>query len=429
LHQNDLSPATGNARKHRGTGKRSGSGPGRRIQIVAVGIVVVLIVAYFAVHYSRSRSENELASVTKEQMAVPPAVVVVTAQKAPSVYSLALPGDTAAWFASTIYARVDGYVGQWFVDIGDHVKKGQVLATIETPDLDASRAASVAKLKAAEAEVLVRRAQAGFAKTTYDRWRNSPKGVVSEQETESKKADYSSAAAQINAALAQASADQGDIDRLTALSRFKKVTAPYDGTIIQRGIDIGNLVTAGSTASTTLLYRVTRDDPIRVFVDAPQNVAAEMTVGRSVTILASDMPGHPFHGKITRTADAVDPQSRTLRVEVDIPNPDDLLVPGLYVQAAFQLEAKGRVQVPASAMVFRSKGPQVAVVGKEGRVKFNDVEIARDDGDVVELGSGVSPGDQIVLNISNQIADGEKVAVTVQDQGLASAAPVPLPAR
>jgi RND family efflux transporter MFP subunit len=412
----------------RATDKATGRGPaaapagtGRRLQIFAVLVAIVLIVGFFAVNYSRNRDADQLAAETKHDAAVPPPVVVIAAQPTPTAASLTLPGNTAAWYASTIYARVSGYVGQWYVDIGDHVKKGQVLATIETPDLDAELAAAEAKLKSVDADVHVRQAQAAFAKTTYERWRDSPKGVVSEQERDSKKADYGSAAAQLNAAIADVTADQGDVDRLLALTRFKKVTAPYDGIITQRRIDIGNLVTAGSNSSTTPLYRMSSDDPMRVFVDAPQRVAADMIDGTSAAMTANDLSDRVFHGIITRTANAIDPTSRTLHVEVDVPNPHGVLVPGMYVEVAFQLKSRGAVQVPASAMIYRTAGPQVATVGADNRVKFHDVSIARDDGNVVEIDSSIKAGDRVVLNISNEIADGTKVTVAGVAPGLASA--------
>lgn len=401
--------------------QKASPGTGRRVQVFAVAVAIALAVGFFLVYTARDQATADLATETKQQAALPPPVVVTIAQKAPASTALSLPGNTAAWYESTIYARVSGYVGQWFVDIGDHVKKGQVLATIETPDLDAQLAAAQAKLKSADADVGVRKAQAEFAKTTYQRWRDSPTGVVSQQERESKKADFGSAAAQLNAALANVSADQGEVDRLLALTQFKKVTAPYDGTIIERRIDIGNLVTAGSTTNTTSLYRMAQDNPMRIFVEAPQSTAADMIVGLAATIVANDLPHTAFRGKITRTANAIDPQSRTLRVEADVSNPHDLLVPGMYVEVAFQLKARGTVEVPASAMLYRSTGPEVALVGADNRVVFRPVTIARDDGNLLEIGSGITAGDRVVLNISNEIADGAKVTVTGQAPGLASA--------
>lgn len=425
--------ARGATATHHGGGHRNptafGGGTGRRLKIMAGTFAIVLVVAFIVVNRLRHGDEEKLAAATARQASLPPAVVVVNAERAKPTVSLTLPGTTAAWYESTIYARVNGYVGKWYVDIGDRVKKGQILAEIETPDLDAELAGAEATLKSAEAEVHVKEAQAEFAKTTYERWRDSPKGVVSDQERDAKKADYDSAVAQLNAAMANVNTDRGEVDRLTALTQFKQVTAPYDGRIIERRIDIGNLVTAGSTSNTSSLYRMSQDDPMRVFVDVPQNVATDTTVGVPAEISVDGISGRQFHGTITRTANALDPNARTLRVEVDIANPDGSLVPGLYAEINFQLKSRGLVQVPASAMVFRTRGPQVAVVGADNTVKFHDVQIVRDDGAEVELGSGVAPGDRIVLNISNEIGDGDKVVVVEQGSGKDATAPAQASAR
>jgi RND family efflux transporter MFP subunit len=396
-------------------------GAGRRMQILAGGVAILLLVGFFLVHHFRSRDESLLAQTTAEQASVAPSVDVVMAHPSPTTQTLTLPGETAAWYESTIYARVNGYVAKWFVDIGDLVQKGQVLATIDTPELDAQLLAAQAKLRASEALVKVREAEADFAKTTYERWRGSPKGVVSDQEREAKKADFDSAAARLNAAHAQVNLDQADVDRLTALTAFKQVTAPYEGTIIERRIDIGNLVTAGSTANTTPLYRMSQDDPMRVFIEVPQRVAGDIVVGAPAHVTANDLPNRDFPGSVTRTSQAINPRARTLRVEVDLPNPDGKLVPGMYVQVRFGLQTKALAQVPAAALVFRSSGPQIAVVSSDNTVHFRDVTIARDNGPIVDIGSGISPGDKIVLNISSQIADGSRVTVNEAEDGLASA--------
>jgi RND family efflux transporter MFP subunit len=387
-------------------------GTGRRMQIVAGTVAAVLLVGFFVVHSIRSHSADRLAAATAILAAAPPLVDVVTVQSAPRTDVLSLPGEAAAWYESTIYARVDGYVEKWFVDIGDQVHEGQVLATIQTPRLDARLVAAQARLRAAEAQVEVGKAQARFARSTYERWNNSPKGVVSEQEREDKKAAYESAQARCDAAVAQVNLAQAEVDRLTASEQFKKVRAPFTGIIVQRQVDIGNLVTADSTGGNTPLYRMTKNDPIRIFVDAPQSVAASMKVGTPAHISVRNLPGRSFDGTITRTANAVDTTARTLRVEVDLPNPDGTLVPGSYVQVAFGLDTDGVSQVPAAALVFGVRGPQVAVVDGNRAVAFRNVSIARDNGDVVELASGVRPGERVALNISSQIADGETVRLS-----------------
>jgi RND family efflux transporter MFP subunit len=396
---------------------------GRRLKKGALIAVVVLIVGFVAVRVVRFFDERAVANASETAYTSPPLVDVVAARPVGGAQSLALPGQTAAWYESTIYARVNGYVAKWMVDIGDHVKKGQLLATIETPELDAELATARSALKASEAQVTARKAEAEFAKTTNERWRDAPKGVVSEQERESKKADYNSSSARLYAAEAQVAADKSRADQYSALTQFKEVRAPFDGTITERKIDVGNLVTAGSSSTTTPLYRITLNDPLRVFVDVPQSAAEELMKPGVPAQIRSMGTAQVFSGKIARAAEAINPEARTMRVEVDLPNANNALVPGMYVSVAFDLPPKGQVQVPAAALIFRPKGPQVARVGRDGKVEFVDVTIARDDGGLVELGPGVSPGDQLVLNISSQITAGQTVAVN------APAAAAPLASR
>lgn len=389
---------------------------GRILKRGAATAAAVLVVCFIVVMLFHFIDAHSLAKSADAAYAAPPPVDVVTAQPARVGQELVLPGQTAAWYEATIYARVNGYVAKWLVDIGDHVKKGQVLATIETPELDAELSAARAQLKASEAQVAARQAEAEFSKTTNERWRDSPKGVVSEQERESKKADYQSSEARLYAANAQVALDQAKVDQYSALAQFKQVTAPFDGTITERKIDIGNLVTAGSTSATTPLYRMAQTDPLRVFVDVPQNSAGELAkAGVPAQIRSAGTPGSEVEGKITRSAESINAQARTMRVEVDIPNADHALLPGTYVNVAFRLQPRGLVEVPAAALVFRPNGTQVARVDENGKVAFLDVSIARDNGSLVELGSGVKPGDRLVLNISSQIAAGQSVTVNNAD--------------
>jgi RND family efflux transporter MFP subunit len=385
----------------------------RTIQRAGLAVAIVLLLAFLIVHFAKSYAARSLARETQAGAAALPAVDVVVVHAAPATGTLTLPGETAAWYESTIYARVSGYVAKWSVDIGDHVKAGQILATIDTPELDAELLAARAKLRVSQAQVKVKQADASFAASTYERWRDSPKGVVSEQEREDKKAGDASAEAQLEAARAQVSLDQADVDRLSAFEQFKRVTAPYAGTIVERRIDIGNLVTAGSATGTTSLYRMAQDDPIRIFVDVPQSAAPDlMKVGVAAKISTNASAEQTITGTIARTSDAIDPRARTFRVELDIPNPERRLVAGLYVQVSFQLQDHGMSQVPAAALIFGPGGPKVAVVGRDGAVRFQAVTIGRDDGENVELSSGVSDGQRLVLNISNQITAGAKVRVS-----------------
>lgn len=398
---------------------------GRKLKRAAIIFVVVLVAGFVAVRVDRFFKDRAVARAAQETASAPHGVDTIEARAVGAEQRFSLPGQTAAWHASTIYARVNGYVGKWFVDIGDHVHAGQVLALIETPELDAELAGARAQLKAAEAQVQVRKAQAEFAKTTYERWRDSPKGVVSEQEREEKRADYDSSVANLGAAEAEVALDQARVNQYSALSQFKKVTAPFDGVISQRDIDIGNLVTAGSTSATTPLYVMQQNDPMRIFVDVPQRAAADLMQDRiPVSIQTPGGEGHVYPGTVTRTSNAINVQARTLRVEIDIPNSQQALVAGMYVRVAFGLKPKGMVEVPAAALIFRSGGPQVARVDASGKISFRNVTIARDDGNVVELGSGIAPGDQLALNVSSQIADGDQVTVH-RSEAAAGAAPQP----
>jgi len=397
-------------------------GTGDRLKRAAIIAAAVLGAAFVLVSIDRFVKSRGVARATQEAATAPPVVDVITAQAVGAVQRLVLPGFSAAWHASTIFARVDGFVGKWFVDIGDRVHDGQVLALIETPDLDAELAAARAQLKADQATVVVRKAETEFARTTYVRWRDSPKGVVSDQEREEKKAAYDSAAARQRSAQADVALAQARVDKYQALTQFKKVTAPYDGVITVREIDIGNLVTAGSTASTTPLYVMTQNDPMRIFVDAPQSVADDLINSKvPVQIQTSSGPMREYNGKVSRTSQSLNPEARTLRVEVDVPNPNNEFVPGMYLKVGFGLPPRGLVQVPPAALLFRASGPQVAVVDRSGRISFRSVSIGRDDGSVVELSSGVAPGDQLALNVSSQIADGELVHA---QPAAASATPV-----
>ena len=386
------------------TGRRTKRGVGIGIMALAVFFVIVCVLRFLHSHSVAKASETASSA--------PPPVDVVVARPANRGQDLVLPGETAAWYESTIYARVNGYVSRWLVDIGDHVHKGQVLAVIETPELDAELEAARAQLKSSQSQVLARQAEAEFSKTTNERWRDSPKGVVSEQERESKKADYQSSVARLATANAQVNLDKSKVDQYTALAEFKAVKAPFDGTITERKIDVGNLVTAGSGSTTTPLYRMAETDPLRVFVEVPQSAAGElMNSGVPAEIRAPGGVGDVFSGKIARSAESINPQARTMRVEVDLPNANHRLVPGMYVNVAFTLPPRGEVEVPAAALIFRSSGTQVAHVDDNGKVSFDTVSIARDDGSLVELSSGVKPGDRLVLNISSQIAAGQTVAV------------------
>jgi RND family efflux transporter MFP subunit len=391
--------------------------------LFAVCVAVALLIGFFWILRIHSRNTEALNAQALSASDAPISVDVVSVKSAPASIPLTLPGETRAWYATTIYARVNGYVAKWLVDIGDRVEKGQVLATIETPEVDQQLIASQAKQKASDAEVSVAQANADFAKTTYDRFWDSPKGVVSDQEREQKKAELNSSLAKLNAAKEQVNLDKADVDRLKELTRFRDVRAPFAGIITSRRIDLGDLVTAGSTANTTSLYSLAQADQIRVFVDVPQDASVNMIEGTPAIATASEFPDRTFQGKVARTSRSIDPSSRTLRVEVDVANPDLALLPGMYVQVNFQMKQNPLLQVPASALIVRSTGPQVAVVDADGKVSFRKITIARDMGDVIEVASGLTATDRVAMNISAQVVDGDRVNATQADDISTSPAP------
>jgi RND family efflux transporter MFP subunit len=413
MSPHDLQPPDETSRsEHQPVSTQFDPDTGRRVKRGATISGAVLLACFLIVAAIRFLDARALATAKEKLVAAPPGVDIVVARPAKLGQDLVLPGQTAAWYETTIYARVNGYVLKWSVDIGDHVAKGQVLATIETPELDAELAASKAQLQASQAQAVARKAEAEFGKTTNERWRDSPKGVVSDQEREAKYADYKSAEARSYAADAQVALDKSRVDQYRALAEFKQVKAPFDGTITERKIDVGNLVTAGSASTTTPLYRISQTDPLRVFVDVPQASAGElMNAGVPAQIRATGSVAGTFAGKIARSAEAMNPQARTMRVEVDMPNAGHALLPGMYVNVAFAMRPRGLVEVPAAALIFRAQGAQVAVVDPSGKVEYRDAVIARDNGALVELASGAQPGDRLVLNISSQIQAGQPVTV------------------
>ena len=389
-------------------------GTGRRLIIAVVVLVLILAVAFVVRFMFFSRHESALASETLQAANTPPPVDVVEVDAAPPTYELTLPGNTRAWFESTIYARVSGYVSKWLVDIGDKVQAGQTMAEIATPELDDQLKAAQAKVNADQAEVSVAQATEKFAISANKSYQGAPQGSVGVLEAQQKAADAATASAKLNAAKAQVQLDEADVARLKDLEQFKQVIAPYAGIVTERHIDIGDLVTAGSTNNNTVLYGLAQSDRMRIFVDVPQSVAPGIKVGTMATAIVHGLGDKAFAGKIARTSNSLDPAARTLKVEVDIENPSLVLVPGMYVQVKFHIsEPISRVQVPAGALNFRSSGAQVAVVDNSGIVSFRPVNIVRDMGEYVEVDSGLKAGDKVAMNISNQIVDGDRVTTNV----------------
>jgi RND family efflux transporter MFP subunit len=371
---------------------------------VAIGVAIVGILV-------RRQQESEVTKWTHE-LAVP-IVATIMPKQGVTGQQIALPGDIEAWYEAPIYARVSGYLKAWHFDFGAHVQKGQLLAEIDAPDLDAQLAAAKAKLNSAEAQVKVREAERNFAETTYARWRDSPKGVVSEQETEAKKAEFGSADARYKAALAEANVNQSQVDQLTALEAFKRIVAPFDGIVTQRNTDIGALINAGSgVGNGPVLFKVADVHEMRVFVQVPQETSAGMRAGLTAEMTLPQYPDKTFQATVSTTAEAINKTSRTLLVELHAKNIDNLLQPGTFAQVRFNLaDNPGALRVPTSALIFREDGAQLAILGPDNKVELRSVKLGRNLGTEFEILKGLAATDIVINSPPDSLSQGEVVKV------------------
>ncbi len=388
----------------------------RRIGLVAAAAAIVISV--FGILQRRGH-EAEVAQWTQEQAI--PTVAVVTPRQGASAERLVLPGTIQAWYEAPIYARVNGYLKDWYFDYGARVKKGDLLAEIDAPDLDAQLAEAQAKLNSARAQVKVREAEKQFAETTYARWRDSPKGVVSVQEQEGKEADYNSAVARVNAAAAEVAADQGDVDRLKALEEFKRITAPFDGIVIARETDIGALINAGSGTgggNGPELFRVADIHKMRIYVQVPQQLSAGIQQGLTAELHLPQYPDKTFKAIVATTSSAINTSARTLLVELHADNPDSLLQPGAYARVELELPSNPDVvRIPTSALIFREQGLEVAIVGPGDKIELKPVTLGRNLGTEVEVINGLTVADRVVNSPPDSLTAGDRVRVAGQNVG------------
>jgi RND family efflux transporter MFP subunit len=385
----------------------------RRIGLIALAAAIVI--AVFGIMERRGH-EAEVARWTQEQAV--PTVAVITPQPGAMGESLVLPGTVQAWYETPIYARVNGYLKGWYFDFGAHVKKGDLLAEIDAPELDAQLAGAQAKLNSARAEVKVRESERQFAETTYARWRDSPKGVVSVQEQEGKQADYNSAVARLNSATAEVAADQGEVDRLQALESFKRIVAPFDGVVTARETDIGALINAGSGSgggSGPELFRVADVHEMRVYVQVPQQLSADIHQGLTANLRLPQYPDKTFKAIVATTSSAINTSARTLLVELHADNPDNLLQPGAYAQIDFKLPSNPDVvRVPTSALIFREHGLEVATIGLDNKIELRPVTLGRNLGTEVEVVKGLKISDRVVNSPPDSLAAGDTVRIAGQ---------------
>jgi RND family efflux transporter MFP subunit len=392
-----------------------GAQPRNLRRIGFIGVATAIAIAAFGIYQRRTR-EAEVEQWTKEQAI--PTVEVISPHAGPATQRLVLPGTIQAWNETPIYARVSGYLKNWYFDYGAHVKKGDVLAEIDTPDLDAQLVAAQNKLNSAQAMVKVREAEKQFAETTYQRWRNSPKGVVSVQEQQAKEADFNSAVARFNAAVAQAAADEGEVERLQALESFKKIVAPFDGVVTARETDVGALINAGSGTgggSGPELFRVADLHKARIYVQVPQQLSAEIKEGLSADLHLPQYPDKTFEATVATTSSAISPTARTLLVELHADNPDTKLQPGAYARVDFELPGNPDVlRVPTSALIFREHGMEIAIVGPDNKIELKPVTLGRNLGTEVEVLTPLTQADRVVNSPADSLATGDIVRIASQ---------------
>jgi RND family efflux transporter MFP subunit len=377
--------------------------------LAAIGVVAGGIL-------ERRSHENEVTKWTNDQAT--PTVAIITPKTGAANQSLMLPATVQAWYEAPLYARVTGYLKDWYFDYGAHVKKGDVLAEIDAPDLDAQLAAAQEKLNSARALVKVREAEKQFAESTYKRWHDSPPGVVSVQEQQSKEADYNSALSRLNAADADVGQDQGEVDRLQALEGFKKIVAPFDGVVTARETDIGALINAGSGTgggNGPELFKVADIHKVRIYVQVPQQLSAGTHPGLAADLTLPQYPDKTFKSTIATTSSAINQTARTLLVELHADNPDGLLQPGAYAQVTFQLPGDPHVvRIPTSALLFREQGLQVATLGPGDKIELKSVKLGRNLGTDVEVVSGLLMSDRIVNSPPDSLSAGDVVRVAEQ---------------
>ena len=376
--------------------------------------------------------EHALAAGAEHVHSAPLRVTVISAQPGAARNDLVLPGECVADQASDLFARTNGYIKSWAVDIGDHVSAGQLLCSIETPEIDEELSQADAALAQARARVGTALANGRLTAISLKRASELRTAqTISEQTYNERVAADEVAHAEVEAAQAEVLVAEANQRRLGKLHAFESVTAPFAGIITARNAEVGSLVSAGSAAGAKPLFRLAHTEVLRLFIDVPQNVAHEVQVGQTVRVLVRERPGQRFEGAISRTAGVIDPTSRTLRVEVRVDNAAALLWAGMYVQVQVSVPASAPpLLVPGSTLVFNSDGNQLALV-KDGRVHFQPVTVAGDYGKAVGISAGLLPGDQIIANPGAQLSEGlavEAVTAAPAAAPVAAAAPAAAPA-
>ena len=384
-------------------GLRSGPGARRRtaILVAAAALVLLALVIYSGIH-SRAVAEARLEQRTA-QAAIPTVDVVFPHEGAPT-QEIVLPGNTQAFSDSPIYARTSGYLKRWYFDIGAHVQKGQLLAEIETPEVDQQLLQARADLDTAQANL-------NIAKITATRWQDLVSdGSVSQQETDQ-------AVSNLSAVKAAAESSAANVRRLEQLQSFEKIYAPFDGIVTARNTDIGALIDAGANTQPRELFHMAAIRKLRLYVSVPEVYSRAARSGAPATLTLDEFPGQPFHGTLVRNSNSIDIASRTLLVEVDVDNPTGQLLPGAYVFVHLKLPDETRsVTIPSNTLIFRKEGLQIGLV-RNGKAELVPVKTGRDYGNSVEIVSGLQPTDAVIVDPSDSLVTGMPVRLVSKATG------------
>src|SRR5881394_631175 len=370
---------------------------GRRVFTVLF-FLVILLVLFGGFTLFQRRAQYEALAKETETLAIPTVAVIHPATEA-SREDLVLPGAMQAYVESPIYARTNGYLKKWYHDIGSRVREGELLADIDTPEVDQ-------QLSQARAELNTAQANANLSKITATRYQELIKtDGVSKQEVDNAVGDQ-------EAKLATVKSSEANVRRLEELESFKHIYAPFSGVITRRNVDTGTLINAGNGGASQQLFSLAQTDPIRVYVSVPEAYAPSIRSGLGAFLELTQYPGQEFEGKVVRTAESIDPGTRTLLTEADVPNHNGALLPGGYAQAHLQVKVTGaRLAVPVNALLFRSEGLRAVVVDGNHRTHLKSLTVGRDYGTTLEVLDGIDAHDWIVLNPADSLDDGQEVRV------------------
>jgi RND family efflux transporter MFP subunit len=380
------------------------------IALLALGGLGAFVV-YRALH--RNESLQELAA----ESSGPPLVRVVAVKRSPLDSALTLPGTALADQQISLYARINGYLKSFAFDIGDSVKKGQLVAEIDSPEVDQQLRQARATLGVAQASLLQAQANQELARVASERWAALVKErAVSQQEADEKRLALVAREADVEASRAMIKAQEANVRRLEELQSFKQILAPFDGVITSRNVEIGTLVSEGSGTGARELFRMVQLQTLRFHVPVPESFVPSIKAGLEAKLAFDAHPGKSFAGQVSRTSNSVDPASRTMLVEVRVSNPDGLLLPGMYAQVTFSLhQAAPILLMPSNALLVRAEGTLAALVGKDHVVHYRKIHVGRDYGTRIEVLSGLEENDRVMVNPTTMIREGEKVEPVVQE--------------